>query len=574
MNQDLVSLTSNTSEDILNESSEKILHFLSKATSELGNSLNWDETIGQICHVVIPDLADSCSIWWLEPDGVLVEKKNSHKEDKLSTEAPHEIADVVKTGISVLMPLAQGRGSLLAAPMRLRNKVIGVLACFSSSHELTQTDLVVVEEIAFRGAMALDNARMFQELKTNEEYLQKSRQIADIENQAKSLFLANMSHEIRTPLTAILGFLDLILAENEQNNLAAGKPVRRTADLSERVRANGSHLLKLIDQILDLSKIESGKIEIVNETVNLNELLAEIYDTLNLQAKRRKNNLEFLFDSSIPVLIQTDPTRLKQILTNIVGNALKFTENGSVSMQISYDEKKSQLSFIVNDNGIGLTKEQMLKIFNPFSQGDVSHTKRFGGTGLGLSLSRRFAQHMNGDIVLLHSEPSRGTSFQITIQAEDLSEQKIDPQLWLKSSVRPAYSTGQGELSLSGVNILLAEDSPDNQLIINMILEKVGAKVDIASDGAEAFEMALKKKYDIILMDIQLPIMTGHVVCQKLRELGYSGPIIALTAHALKKERDQSLQYGCDAHLTKPIDRYHLISTIQSYVSMKMDFPH
>lgn len=570
MNHNLDTSSTTAKEELLSESSEKILHFLSRATSELGNSLSWDESLQQIAQVVVPDLAESCSVWWLDQDDHLVEKLNTHQKINYYNAAPPEITEVVKTGISILQKM-DANGSFLAAPMRIRNKIVGVLVCFSSSRIFTQTDLVITEEISFRGAMALDNAKMFQELKRNEEYLQKSRQIAEVENQAKSLFLANMSHEIRTPLTAILGFLDLILAENEQGT---GRSAKRSADLSERVRANGAHLLKLIDQILDLSKIESGKIEIFKEAVNLNDLLKEIYDTMGLQSKKRSNSLEFRFDSSIPTMIQTDPTRLKQILINIIGNALKFTENGAVAVTISYDEPTSMLSFVVEDNGIGLTEEQMQKIFNPFIQGDVSHTKRFGGTGLGLSLSRRFAQHMNGDIVLLSSEPTRGTVFKVTVQAEDVSHQKIDPAQWQESSVRPVLVAGRNDLSLSGVKILLAEDSPDNQLIINMILEKVGAQVDIASDGAEAFSKAVKNKYDVILLDIQLPVMNGHEVCQKLRAQGYTGPVIALTAHALKKERDQSLQIGCDAHLTKPIDRYHLISTIQSYVQMKMDFPH
>lgn len=570
MNRDFESDLLKTKEESSADSSEKIMHFLSRASSELGHSLNWDETLQQIKNVIIPDLAESCSVWWLDGDGVLLEKINTHQEMQTDF-APEEINEIIKTGISVLTPIEEG--FFLAAPMRRRNKVIGVLACFNSSKDFSQTDLLIAEELAFRAAMALDNSKMYQELKATEQYLQKSRQIAELENQAKSLFLANMSHEIRTPLTAILGFLELIIAENDQSQ-TSNSSTRRSAEMSERVKANGSHLLKLIDQILDLSKIESGKIEIFNESVNLNELLKDVYETLGHQAKRRKNNLEFQLDSSIPAWIHTDPTRLKQILINIVGNALKFTENGEVSVQISFDDKKSQLSFIVKDNGIGLTKEQILKIFNPFSQGDLSHTKQYGGTGLGLSLSRRFAQHMKGDIVLLSSELSFGTIFQITIQAEDVSSQKLVPTLWQQSGKTRLEKNEPTSFTLSGVKILLAEDSPDNQMIINMILEKVGAEVHIASDGGEAFEMANKNKYDIILMDIELPIMNGHQVCKKLRAKGYTSPIIALTAHALKKERDQSLQYGCDAHLTKPIDRYHLISTIHSYVTMNLDCPH
>ncbi|MBC7465035.1 MAG: response regulator [Bdellovibrio sp.] len=559
-----------TTEESASDSSEKIMHFLSRASSELGHSLGWEEALQQITKVIVPDLAEACSVWWLD-DGVLLQKINSNPKNSVNELLSEEINDVVKTGISFLTK--NKFGMFLAAPMRLRNKVIGVLTCFSSSHLFTQIDLLVAEELAFRAGMALDNAKMYQELKSTEQYLQKSRQIAELENQAKSLFLANMSHEIRTPLTAILGFLELIIAENDQGQMSNASS-RRSAEMSERVRANGAHLLKLIDQILDLSKIESGKIEILNEAVNLNELLKDVYETLGFHTKRRKNNLEFHIDSTIPSWIQTDPTRLRQILINIVGNALKFTENGEVSVHISFDDSKSQLSFVVKDNGIGLTAEQKSRLFNPFTQGDASHTKKFGGTGLGLSLSRRFAQHMKGDIVLVSSEPLCGTTFEITIQATDVSLQKLNPTLWQRPD-KPKYRKNEANsFMLSGVKILLAEDSPDNQMIINMILEKAGAEVHIANDGAEAFKMASENKYDIILMDIELPIMSGHQVCQKLREKGYAGPIIALTAHALKKERDQSLQYGCDAHITKPIDRYHLISTIHSYVNMNLNYPH
>lgn len=554
------------------DTSEQILHFLSRATTELGSSLDFQDTIEQICKLMTPDLAQACSIWWGgndTPYTLLTQKQNSYP----LAFNEFDISPVIKTGTLMTQELPSQAGHVMAVPMRLRNQIVGVLILFSAKVPFSKTDCVVSEEIAFRAAMALDNSRLFQELKLTEDYLQKSRQIADVENQAKSIFLANMSHEIRTPLTAILGYLDLILIESEMG-LAANRSPKRSADLSERIRANGSHLMKLIDQVLDISKIESGKIEICNEAVNLSQFLTEIYDTLSLQAKRKKNNLEFHLDSTIPAWVQTDPTRLKQIITNIVGNALKFTENGLVAVRLNYDTETSQLAFLVTDSGIGLTAEQKLKIFNPYAQADASTTKNFGGTGLGLSLSKQFAQHMNGDIILVSSKPNCGTTFKISIQAKDVSNQKLDANTW-QPAVRPPIigSDEASGLALNDVSILLAEDSPDNQLIIKMILEKEGARVEVAPDGVLALQMASERQYDIILMDIELPKMNGHIVCQKLRLKNYRKPILALTAHALKKEREQSIQFGCDAHLTKPIDRYLLISTIQSYLNRKMDLP-
>lgn len=541
----------------LNSYSARILQFLSRASSELGTSLNWQETLDQLCRVVTPDLAEHCSVWYRDGKGIFTEHKRPDLQMEISDLIEIEISQVIKTGQARLK--INDDSFTVTVPMRLKNNMNGIIVLINFKKAFDQVDLAIAEELAHRAAMVLDHAKVYENLKTAEEHLQMLRNTADNASKIKSLFLANMSHEIRTPLTAILGFLDLILSNQEQKNT-------QSEDLANRVRANGAHLLKLIDQILDLSKIESGKIEIFSEKVNLGELLKEVNSTLILQANKKNIALEFKLMGSVPSEVQTDPMRLKQILINILGNAIKFTDSGKVCIVVSYGPENSQLQFKISDTGIGLTVEQRGRIFNPFIQGDISHTKKFGGTGLGLILSRKFAQQMGGDLILLDSVLGSGTSFEVKVQALSEANTQMMATVWKKDAAVKPSNKIEEVISLAGADILLAEDSVDNQMIIKMILTKAGAKVDIAADGQEALKKASQKNYDIILMDIQLPYMNGHLVCQSLREKLYTGPIIALTAHALKEERNQSFQAGCNAHLTKPIDRQLLLSTIKSYL--------
>ncbi len=541
--------------NVEDSSTERILHFLSRATSELGTTLDWHETLIQLCEIMCPDLAEHCSVWWVGQDGELSEQKKANINADITDVIETMNEKVMKSGISRIEN--QEGLSILTVPMRLKNKVAGLITLINFNSSFKKIDSDIAEELAYRAAMVLDHAQIFKNLKEAEEHLLKMRALADEASETKSMFLANMSHEIRTPLTAILGFMDIIISNQEQINM-------QTTDLADRVRANGTHLLRLIDQILDLSKVESGKIEIFSETVQLGGLLKDIYDTMYLAASRKNIKFEFKIEASIPVQIKTDPTRLKQILINVIGNAIKFTEHGKVSLTIGFDPKMNQLRFKIADTGIGLTPEQRERIFHPYMQGDLSHSRRFGGTGLGLTLSRKFAQHMNGNIVLIDSVAEEGTVFLVTIDSGCGEHPELTNILW--KNEKKLKLVAESNISLEGIKILLAEDSPDNQMIINLLLTKVGAEVDIASDGIEALNMALAKKYDVILMDIQLPYMNGHMVCKKLRDSKYAGPVIALTAHALKKERDESMQSGCNEHLTKPIDKNLLVRTIKSFI--------
>ncbi len=543
----------------LDKTSEKLLHFFSRAASELGTSLDWNVTLHQLCSIFSPALSEYCSIWTMQPNGQLIEQKRADAHSEISDLIEIEIKWVTENSSSRIKAASANSCYLLTVPMRFKNELNGAIVLINFKKDFQEVDLVIAQELAHRAAMVLEHSRVYKELKTAEEHLQNMRDVADSASKTKSMFLANMSHEIRTPLTAILGFLDLILTSQEN-------PSMQSLDLGERVRANGAHLLRLIDQILDLSKIESGKIEIFSEKLNLGELLRDVHSTLILQAQKKGIRLHFKLDSPVPVFILADPTRLKQILINMVGNAIKFTEIGSVTVAVSYSAAEARINFVIQDSGIGLTAEQKARIFKPFMQGDVSHTKRFGGTGLGLTLSRKFAQHMCGEITLVDSVLGSGTSFLVTIGSGHLEDVPLTNTIWKKEPKKKMTRASEPSISLKGCRILLAEDSVDNQMIIDMILTKAGALVEIASDGIEAFEKAQKKQFDIILMDIQLPLMDGHLVSKKLRANHYIGPIIALTAHALKAERDQSIAAGCNAHLTKPIDKNLLISTISSYL--------
>jgi CheY-like chemotaxis protein len=367
-----------------------------------------------------------------------------------------------------------------------------------------------------------------------------------------------MSHEIRTPLTAILGFSDLILNHNEND-------VENLKDWGQRIKANGSHLLKVINEILDVSKIESGRMELSYQTVSVQEAVRELHGLLAPLAQKNNNRLSFTLQSPVPAFLEIDPTRLKQILINVIGNALKFSETGSVDVQVSYVSATSQLCFLVEDTGIGLSPEQASRLFQPFSQGDDSHTRRFGGTGLGLSLSRKLARCMGGDVSLVRSTPGEGSTFQICVGAKAPAQTAMLGELSMSTLARPVPHEDPAAISLEGLSVLLAEDSVDNQRLISILLRKSGVTIDIASDGAEAFEMALAKSYDLILMDIQMPKRNGYEVCRELRQRGYNGPITALTAHARPEDEQRAFDSGFNGHLSKPIERSKLLHFVKDY---------
>ncbi len=383
----------------------------------------------------------------------------------------------------------------------------------------------------------------------------KSRDEAANANAAKSAFLANMSHEIRTPLGAIIGFTDL-LSERDL-------PLEERTQYLQTISRNGKSLTRIIDDILDLAKVESGKLAIEQLEFSLHDLVDEVLDLFRERAKSKSLFLRVIAGPEAPERIISDPTRLRQILINLIGNAIKFTEVGGISLSIDTQEKEDrhlQISFRIKDSGIGLTEEEQSRLFVPFMQADNSTTRKFGGTGLGLALSKRLAKALGGDLLIEESAPMIGCTFNFSISA----------RLPVKGarSLKPLSGAGSKLTSvdvLKGLRVLVADDSQDNQQLLRLILAKYGVSVEFADNGADAYQKAISNPYDLILMDIQMPVMDGYEATRKLRESGFQKPIIALTAHAMAEERARTKAVGCTTHLTKPIDQAELIWTLEEF---------
>lgn len=390
--------------------------------------------------------------------------------------------------------------------------------------------------------------------------LQNAKDESERANFAKSQFLANMSHEIRTPVGAILGFTELM--KNPENPAEENK---RYMNIVER---NSRHLLRLIDDILDLSKVESGKMSMEHSRLNLSDLLAELISVMNFKAQVKGIRFVTQLNTTIPEFIFSDSVRLRQILSNIIGNAIKFTDFGRVSVEMAYNEP--MLQFLIHDTGPGIAESRRHKLFQAFSQADSSTTRKFGGTGLGLILSRRLAEAMEGHLDLISSVPGKGTTFAIEIKIEKVHNTRMVDQ----NSVKLASPTTTHETEkpiLEGMKVLLVEDSLDNQALIQAYLSRTGADVKIANNGIQGFELALSESFDVVLMDIQMPVMDGHEATRKLRQFRYNKPVIALTAHAMNEERQRCIETGFTDFLTKPLHRTILLKTLERYKSPTLD---
>jgi PAS domain S-box-containing protein len=398
---------------------------------------------------------------------------------------------------------------------------------------------------------------------------------AEAANRAKSEFLANMSHEIRTPMTAILGFADLLLEQGHTDNTSAEQ-----IDAAETIKANGEYLMCIINDILDLSKIEAGKMSIEQIECSPCAIIAEVASLMHVRADAKGLPLRVEYDGAIPQTIHTDPTRLRQILVNLIGNAIKFTEAGDIRLIARFSPLASDdgsLHFDVIDTGIGMTEEQTARLFAPFAQGDASTVRRFGGTGLGLVICKRLAQMLGGDVSVVETHQGAGTHVRLTVTTGSLvGVPMIDAPL-VATSIRTESHRPEAPVddpSLTGCRILLAEDGPDNQRLISHVLRKAGTEVSLAENGCLAVDSALlaageRKPFDVILMDMQMPVMDGYEATRTLRSKGYTGAIVALTAHAMAQDREQCLNAGCDDYATKPIDRHLLLKTISRLVQTR-----
>jgi len=400
-------------------------------------------------------------------------------------------------------------------------------------------------------------------LESHVEELERLRHEADAANLAKSQFLANMSHEIRTPLAAVMGFAEMI-SKSETTE-------KDKEECSEAIKRNGNLLMRLIDDLLDLSKIEANRFELENVSFSLPTLLRDVESTMSFKAQEKGVQLKFIFPAQIHSTYQSDPVKLKQILLNIIGNAVKFSPGGVVRVDVkvkpeaknkSDTKERDRLIITVSDSGVGLNKQQAERLFQPFGQADPSTKRKFGGSGLGLIISRQIARAMDGDLTLVNSQLGVGSVFKIecVIERSQVTEQFV-------SNIDNKGAEEKVVGSLSGRRILAVDDSQDNLMLISHFLKGLGLDIVYAENGYEAVEATKNDKFDLILMDVQMPGMDGHETTAEIRGMGYKKPIIALTAHALKFEHDKCRQSGCNDVLTKPISRTALIGALQSYLS-------
>jgi signal transduction histidine kinase/DNA-binding response OmpR family regulator len=384
----------------------------------------------------------------------------------------------------------------------------------------------------------------------------QAKDAAEAANRAKSEFLANMSHEIRTPLNAILGFADLVRQGNDLT-------LAEQHDYLATIHQSGQHLLSLISDILDLSKIEAGQLSVEMIRCSPQQIVAETVSVLRVRAREKGLKLDYHWVGDIPETIESDPARMRQMLLNVVGNAIKFTDSGGVHIiaQVVGPLDNPRLLIEVVDTGIGIQLDKLQTIFDPFCQADTSVTRRFGGTGLGLAICRRLANALGGGVTV-QSRPGEGSIFSISISTGSLVGVPMTEGMQADVARPRAEAHARRRISLAGKRILVADDGDTNRKLIQIVLRRAGAEVLCAENGHEALELGMRERLDAILMDMQMPVMDGYTATARLREAGSNAPILALTAHAMKGDNERCREAGCTGYLTKPISAERLLAAI------------
>jgi PAS domain S-box-containing protein len=552
------------------------LAFLAQASAALNASLEVDAMLKSFAKVVVSQFADWCIASVYDSESDIVQPVASATSDrreaieiaKWAAETGAQgrrsftILKVARTGQPVFIRnldevkaedfgtteerlreiRERGLTSFMVIPMIYQAQVLGTLTFVSVSKDriFDSLDFSVAEDLGRRASVAIENARLFAQ--------------ANEASRAKSAFLANISHEIRTPLGAMLGFADLA---NEDQGLKA-----ETTEYISTIVRNGRQLLRIVDEVLDLSKVESEKIEIEHVMFSLDSLIGDVTSLLGMMANEKGLNLDIERDPVMPQFLISDPSRIRQILINVIGNAIKFTEKGSVkvSIALSPERRAGHRGFVeirVRDTGIGIEPLQAEKLFMPFVQADGSMTRKFGGTGLGLFLSRKLARLMGGDVFLERSQSQQGSQFCIRLEVGIVAAPAVSPKA--RSEVDMPDSVPD---AVKAMRILIVDDAADNRTLIGAYLHRMGVSFETASDGRGAVERASQESFDMILMDVQMPEMDGFEAVRKLREAGNQDTIVALTAHAMKGDRERCLENGFDDYLQKPLSKQSLLDCL------------
>ncbi|WP_340104065.1 response regulator [Rhodohalobacter sp. 8-1] len=412
------------------------------------------------------------------------------------------------------------------------------------------------EKMAYTDNLEIEVKERTQELESLVKEYKRMKDKAERATAIKSAFLATMSHEIRTPMNGVMGMNSLLL-ETELDG--------KQRKLSEMVKKSADSLLRVVNDILDFSKMEAGKMDIEIVPFKPEEIVSDVIQTISFQSKAKGLNIDYSIDNGVPDSLMGDPTRLKQLLLNFGSNAVKFTEEGSVIIHVSLMGKRGKenlVKFSVEDTGTGIPKDKIDGIFDPFKQADASTTRKFGGTGLGLTICRQLVDLMKGTVGV-ESEPGKGSNFWFEVPLEmEANESHAE-------SHSESDAIDGKEFPLKEMKVLVADDDKMSQLVVQKFLEKEGISAEVVETGAEAIEALKQRSYSVVLMDVQMPDMGGLEATEIIREMeektGQRIPIIILTASAMVEDRDNSIDAGADDFITKPIDKSRLINALNKY---------